>query len=145
MGVSGGKDSSVVASLLAEAIGSENVIGVLMPNGIQNDISYANDLVEYLGIKSLEVNIKGIVDEVLLAVGSTNSDIIPTITSQTDLNIPSRIKISVLYAISQSIDNSRVINTSNLSEDWIDMSHFMEILQELSHLWVCLHLMKLSS
>lgn len=119
LGVSGGKDSSVVAALLVEAIGKENVIGVLMPNGIQDDISYANDLVEYLEIQSVNVNIKSIVDSVLLAVGSIKSDIIPIITSQTGLNIPPRIRMSVLYAISQSIDNSRVINTSNLSEDWI--------------------------
>ena len=119
LGVSGGKDSSVVASLLVEALGRENVIGVLMPNGVQADISYAKDLVEYLGIESVEVNIKSITDEILLAVASIKSSLIPLITTQTTLNIPPRVRMSVLYAISQSIENSRVINTSNLSEDWV--------------------------
>lgn len=119
LGISGGKDSSVAAALLVEALGKENVIGVLMPNGVQDDISYANDLVEYLGIESVEVNIKSITDEVLLAVGAIGNDLLPLISSQTGLNIPPRIRMTLLYAISQSIDNSRVINTSNLSEDWI--------------------------
>ncbi len=119
VGVSGGKDSSVVAALLVEALGKENVIGVLMPNGIQNDISYANDLVDYLGIESVEVNIKSITDEILLAIGSIKSDLIPLITDQTSLNIPPRVRMTILYGISQSIDHSRVINTSNLSEDWV--------------------------
>ena len=119
LGVSGGKDSSVVAALLVEAIGKENVIGVLMPNGVQDDISYANDLVEYLGIESIEVNIKSITDEILLSVGSIENNLVPFISQQTILNIPPRVRMTVLYAISQSIDNSRVINTSNLSEDWI--------------------------
>lgn len=119
VGISGGKDSSVVAALLVEAIGKDNVIGVLMPDGVQNDISYANELVEYLGIKSTQVNIKNITDAVLLAVGSIDKSLIPIISRQTGLNIAPRVRMTTLYAISQSIDNSRVINTSNLSEDWI--------------------------
>ncbi|MDY0235659.1 MAG: NAD(+) synthase [Gudongella sp.] len=119
LGISGGKDSSVVAALLVKALGKENVIGILMPNGIQNDISYSNELVEYLGIPSIETNIKNITDSVLLAVDSIKNDIVPTVSRQTGLNIPPRIRMTVLYAISQSIDNSRVINTSNLSEDWV--------------------------
>ena len=38
IGISGGKDSSVVAALCAEALGKDRVIGVTMPNGIQPDI-----------------------------------------------------------------------------------------------------------
>ena len=45
VGISGGKDSSVVAALLVEALGKENVFGVLMPNGIQSDIDMAVKLV----------------------------------------------------------------------------------------------------
>lgn len=119
LGISGGKDSSVVAALLVEAIGKENVVGVLMPDGVQYDISYAKEVVEYLGIKSVEVNIKGITNEVLSAVGSIESGVLPSISKQTGLNIPPRVRMTLLYGISQSIDNSRVINTSNLSEDWI--------------------------
>lgn len=39
IGISGGKDSSVVAALCVEALGTERVIGVLMPNGRQKDIA----------------------------------------------------------------------------------------------------------
>lgn len=119
LGVSGGKDSSVVAALLVEAIGKENVIGVLMPDGFQDDIFYANDLVDYLGIESVEVNIKGITDAVLLAINLVDDHVLSDISRQTVLNIPPRLRMTVLYGISQSIPNSRVINTSNLSEDWI--------------------------
>ena len=58
LGISGGKDSSVVAALLVEALGKENVVGVLMPNGEQFDIDVSKDLVEFLGIKSVTINIK---------------------------------------------------------------------------------------
>ena len=41
IGISGGKDSSIVAALCVEALGKDRVIGVLMPNGEQSDISYS--------------------------------------------------------------------------------------------------------
>ena len=41
IGISGGKDSSVVAALAVAAYGKENVVGVLMPDGIQPDIDYS--------------------------------------------------------------------------------------------------------
>ena len=57
IGVSGGKDSSVVAALCVKALGSENVVGVLMPDGVQGDISFAEELCEILDIKCTTVNI----------------------------------------------------------------------------------------
>ena len=67
VGLSGGKDSSVVAALCVEALGKENVFGVMMPNGEQFDIDVSHKLAEHLGIKSIVVNIKdayeGIVGE----------------------------------------------------------------------------------
>ena len=50
VGISGGKDSSIVAALCVEALGKDRVIGVLMPNGEQADIDMAKLLVEHLGI-----------------------------------------------------------------------------------------------
>lgn len=119
IGISGGKDSSVVAALCVKALGKENVIGVLMPNGIQDDISYARDLCSFLEIQNAEVNIVDIANEFKDLLNMINRNIIPGVSQQTKLNLPPRIRMSLLYAISQSIDNSRVINTSNLSEDWI--------------------------
>ena len=119
IGISGGKDSSVVAALCVKALGKENVIGVLMPDGIQNDISDSKDICEFLGIESIEVNIEGMTKSFLDALNGIDKNIVPNVSKQTILNLPPRVRMTLLYAVSQSIDNSRVINTSNISEDWI--------------------------
>lgn len=114
VGISGGKDSSVVAALCVEALGKDRVIGVLMPNGEQHDIDMAKLLVNHLGIKHYIINIKDAV------VGLTGS--IPfELSKQSRENIPPRIRMSTLYAVSQS-NNGRVANTCNLSEDWVGYS-----------------------
>jgi len=116
VGISGGKDSSVAAALCVEALGKERVIGVLMPQGNQHDIDMAYKLVNHLGIKHYVINIKDAVDAIL---NSFPKDI--EITPQTIQNIPPRIRMSTLYAVSQS-SNGRVCNTCNLSEDWVGYS-----------------------
>lgn len=122
LGISGGKDSSIAAALCVEALGKERVIGVLMPNGEQADIEMARLLVKHLGIRSIEVNIKAAVDGVLNGIeeGEQNSLSIE-ISQQTRENLPPRIRMSTVYAISQSM-NGRVVNTCNLSEDWVGYS-----------------------
>ena len=117
VGISGGKDSSVVAALLVEALGKERVIGVLMPKGIQPDIADAQEVVSLLGIRSYEINIKDSVDGILKGLESAGIEI----SQQTIINLPARIRMSTLYAVSQS-NNGRVANTCNLSEDWIGYS-----------------------
>jgi len=116
VGISGGKDSSVAAALCAEALGKDRVIGVLMPQGEQHDIDMAYKLVNHLGIKHFEVNVKDAVDGIL---NNLPKEI--EITAQTKQNIPPRIRMSTLYAVSQSV-NGRVCNTCNLSEDWVGYS-----------------------
>ena len=114
IGISGGKDSSVVAALCAEALGKDRVIGVLMPCGEQQDIDMARLLVKHLGIRHYIINIKDAVD------GITRN--IPfEMSSQSRINLPPRIRMSTLYAVSQS-HNGRVVNTCNLSEDWVGYS-----------------------
>lgn len=113
VGISGGKDSSVTAALCVEALGKERVIGVLMPCGEQHDIDCAKQLVTHLGIKHYIVNIKSAVDGLIDAMPN-DMEILP----QTKTNLPARIRMSTLYAISQS-NNGRVANTCNLSEDWV--------------------------
>ena len=111
VGISGGKDSSIVAALCVEALGKDRVIGVLMPNGEQADIDMAKLLVEHLGIRHYIVNIRDAVE------GVTNS--IPfELSKQSRENLPPRIRMATLYAVSQS-NNGRVANTCNLSEDWV--------------------------
>ena len=117
IGISGGKDSSVVAALCVEALGKDRVIGVLMPNGVQSDISDSEQLVEHLGIKYFVCNIKEAAD------GVTNSLLecgLP-LNEQARINLPPRIRMSTLYAVSQTL-NGRVANTCNLSEDYVGYS-----------------------
>ncbi len=114
VGISGGKDSSVVAALCVEALGKDRVIGVLMPNGEQSDIDMAELLVNTLGIKHYTVNIKDAFDGVV-------KNLPFEITDQTRQNLPPRIRMATLYAVSQS-HNGRVANTCNLSEDWVGYS-----------------------
>ncbi len=111
VGISGGKDSSVVAALCVEALGKDRVIGVLMPNGEQADIDMAKLLVNHLGIRYHIVNIKAAVDGVINSIPFELSE-------QSRQNLPPRIRMSTLYAVSQS-NNGRVANTCNLSEDWV--------------------------
>ena len=114
VGISGGKDSSVVAALSVEALGKDRVIGVLMPNGEQSDIDMARKLVEFLDIRNFEVNNKDAVCGVLNNLPFNGYDI----SEQTVTNLPARIRMATLYAISQSM-NGRVANTCNLSENWV--------------------------
>ena len=116
VGISGGKDSSVVAALCCEALGKERVIGVLMPCGEQFDIDCAYALVDHLGIKRYEVNIKDAVEGIKSAMPKELA-----LTSQTLNNIPPRVRMTTLYAVSQSC-NGRVANTCNLSEDYVGYS-----------------------
>ena len=114
VGISGGKDSSVAAALCVEALGKDRVIGVLMPQGEQHDIDMAYLLVNTLGIKHFVVNI----GETVKAL----KDSMPIeLSNQSVVNLPPRIRMATLYAISQS-NNGRVVNTCNLSEDWVGYS-----------------------
>lgn len=114
VGISGGKDSSVVAALCVEALGKDRVIGVLMPNGEQSDIDKAKLLVDTLGIQHFIINIKDAFDGVMNQLPFEP-------TEQTRQNLPPRIRMATLYAVSQS-HNGRVVNTCNLSEDWVGYS-----------------------
>ncbi len=116
IGISGGKDSSIAAALCVEALGKDRVIGVLMPCGEQADIDCALQLVHHLGIKYYVINVKAAVDGVMSAMPEDLE-----ITAQSRTNLPPRIRMSTLYAVSQSL-NGRVVNTCNLSEDWVGYS-----------------------
>lgn len=119
IGISGGKDSTVAAALLVEALGKDRVVGVMMPNGIQPDIADSERIIEYLGINSYFVNIYDIYDAQIKAIRANE---IP-ISDDTKINLPPRIRMATLYAIAQSLPNGgRVINTCNASEDFVGYS-----------------------
>lgn len=122
IGISGGKDSSVVAALCVEALGRERVVGVTMPNGIQPDIADSNRLIAHLGIAHLEVNIGNAFHALMTEVGEKLQEGLNSVLStQTRINLAPRLRMSALYAVSQSL-NGRVANTCNLSEDWVGYS-----------------------
>lgn len=117
IGISGGKDSSVTAALCVRALGADRVIGVLMPNGDQYDIDVSEALVKHLGIRSFVVNIKDAYNGVVNAAKTAGVKL----SNQSYINLAPRLRMSTLYAVSQSY-NGRVINTCNLSEDWVGYS-----------------------
>ena len=121
IGISGGKDSSVVAALCAEALGKDRVIGVTMPNGVQKDISDSMRLINHLGIRYCCVNIGDTYNALMAAVKEQLGTLGVDVSGQTTINMPPRLRMTTLYAISQSM-NGRVANTCNLSEDWVGYS-----------------------
>ncbi|MDO4870234.1 MAG: NAD(+) synthase [Bacillota bacterium] len=114
IGVSGGKDSSVVAALCAEALGRDRVLGVMMPKGEQFDIDVSHALIDHLGIEGIVLNVGEACDAVEREITAQFGE--PS--AQTKTNLPPRIRMAMLYAMSQSV-NGRVANTCNLSEDWV--------------------------
>ncbi len=121
IGISGGKDSSIVAGLCVEALGRDRVIGVTMPNGVQKDISDSMKLINHLGIKYCCVNIGETYNALMGAVKEQLATLGKDVASQTVINMPPRLRMTALYAVSQSM-NGRVANTCNLSEDWVGYS-----------------------
>ena len=127
IGISGGKDSSVVAALLAEALGKDRVVGVMMPNGIQSDIADSREIISRLGIRSLTVNIADGVNGLSAAINEALSQGgIPgtkELSRDSMINMPPRLRMSTLYAIAQALPHGgRVVNTCNGSEDYIGYS-----------------------
>ena len=114
VGISGGKDSAIVAALCCAALGKNRVIGIKMPNGNQEDIEDANKIINYLGIRSYEVNIGNICNTIYAEVENN----LPKASEQTIINVPPRIRMTILYAFAQSL-NGRVANTCNASETFV--------------------------
>lgn len=122
IGISGGKDSSVVAALCVKALGKDKVFGVMMPNRVQDDIDKSELLIKTLGIKSARINIGDTVDaltnDTCSSMGIEKKDLNLLFTS----NTPARIRMTTLYGVAAIIGNARVANTCNLSEDYVGYS-----------------------
>ena len=116
IGISGGKDSSVAAAVCVKALGKDRVIGVIMPQGEQADIAYSRLLVDTLGIKSYTINIG---DTVSTFMNELSKHMEPS--EQARVNPPARVRMTTLYAVA-ACHNGRVVNTCNLSEDWVGYS-----------------------
>lgn len=121
IGISGGKDSTVTAALCVKALGKINVIGVLMPNGVQYDIQDSIDICNYLGIKYLRINIYDAYNSITDYIENELQRLcnLNHITKQTKINLAPRLRMSVLYGVAQSIDGGRVMNTTNACEAFV--------------------------
>jgi NAD+ synthase len=111
IGISGGLDSSLNAALCVEAIGSSNVIGVLLPDGEQHDIDDAFSVAAHLDISHYEINMKPVMDAFYKALedaGLTPNELVYR-------NSPARMRSTFLYAVC-AIENGRFCNNANLSE-----------------------------
>ena len=117
VGISGGKDSTIVAYLCAAALGPERVIGVKMPNGEQYDIACADRVISELGIEDYQINIKNIVDTINKELEVPFDEL----SNSVIYNIPPRVRMTVLYAAAAAL-GGRVANTSNYSERYIGWS-----------------------
>lgn len=118
VGISGGKDSTVVAMLLCAIFGKERVYGIMMPQGMQSDIDDSMEVCSILGIHHTIVNIGESVDALTSQIWQNRSESNIYPTKDMEINLPARIRMSTLHAIGQCVDG-RVINTSNLSEDMV--------------------------
>ncbi|MDO5702105.1 MAG: NAD(+) synthase [Lachnospiraceae bacterium] len=127
IGISGGKDSSIAAALCAEALGKERVLGIMMPNGVQADISDSRRLVEFLGIPHAELNI-GPAYDAMKAMISGSKELheisgVDGISRDAEINLPPRLRMASLYAAAQMLpEGGRVVNTCNASEDYVGYS-----------------------
>ena len=120
IGISGGTDSSIVAALLVRALGKENVIGVMMPNGHQHDQNMSREIIELLGIKAYDINI----EEPVKALAKNIGEAMGVDPNEKDIyatNTPARIRMTTLYGVCALV-GGRVVNTCNLSEDYVGYS-----------------------
>lgn len=114
IGISGGIDSAVAAALCYVALGKERCVGVVIPNMYQEDLPLANI------ISMLYCH-----ENVCINIGKTYADILTQLTDnriiasdQTRINLPARLRMSILFAVAQSV-GGMVVNTSNLSESYV--------------------------
>lgn len=114
IGMSGGKDSTIVAALCCEALGKDRVFGVIMPNTAMKDSDIAVEICEYLDIDYMDINIGEAYDSLTEELAANDIKL----SSNAATNLPARLRMSTLFMVAQSM-NGRVANTCNFSEDYI--------------------------
>lgn len=119
VGMSGGKDSFVTAKLCADALGSENVFGLIMPNGKMADIEIAKEECEILNIKHEIINIENICSEIIEKIKIVEN--VNSLSEVAEINLAPRVRMTYLYTLAGN-KNYLVVNTSNLSEIMIGYS-----------------------
>lgn len=120
IGISGGKDSTIIAALASKIFGKENVIGVSMPCGMQKDISDVHRVFDILGIGKFTIDIEKAVDSLEIQV----EDCGLRLSDDSCVNLPPRIRTATLFLVAQSYAGGMVVNTGNLSESVTGYSTF---------------------
>ena len=119
LGISGGKDSSVASALCARALGPENVYGIMMPDGVQKDISDSMRVCESTGIRHRIVNINEMHTALLKAVDAGSNgeieDFPVPFSEESNVNVGPRLRMTSLRYVAQAI-GALVCGTGNLSE-----------------------------
>jgi len=115
LGLSGGIDSALVAYLLRDALGKENVLAIMMPYKSSNpdSLNHAKLVVEDLGINSKTIEITDMID----AYFKNEKEA----TSLRMGNKMARERMSILFDYS-SKENALVIGTSNKTEIYLGYS-----------------------
>ncbi len=114
IGLSGGMDSSLVAAVAVEALGNENVVGVLMPSmySSKSSVEDAEKLARNLGIRTYTIGIKEVFDSYLKVLEPIFAGTQPNITEE---NLQARIRGNYLMALSNKF-GWLVLTTGNKSE-----------------------------
>ena len=121
IGISGGKDSTVCAAICARALGPENVYGVMMPDGVQKDISDSIEVCKVLGINKKTVNIgkmHNALHEELHFDDEAEGEFAVTFDKESDINVGPRLRMTTLRYIAQFL-GARLVGTGNLSESTV--------------------------
>ena len=115
LGISGGKDSSVVAAICVAALGKEHVHGILLPCGIQKDISCSYQLVDHLGIDYDVQDIETLVKESLALVPGADK------SYDAKTNAPARIRMNQIMVTAQT-HGWLMANTCQRNEECVGFS-----------------------
>jgi len=124
IGISGGKDSGVVAGLFTEALGKENVIGVTMPCHTIKEAKVDAKLVsDYYGFKLVNFDIGGVFDAFKGELTNLG-DFTEEETKNSDINLKPRLRMATLYylaALYSAVDKKKylVAGTSNKGELYV--------------------------
>ena len=114
IGISGGVDSTCVATLACKIFGPENVIGVSLPCDGQKDMSDVDTLFDYLKIKRITLDI----GDAFYSLKNGIENNVIDITEQCSTNMPARLRMTALFGIAQCIGGV-VINTCQRSESCV--------------------------
>ena len=138
IGISGGKDSTVVSTILKEALGADRVFGVLMPNSVQSDIHDSHELVNYIKIPHAVINVGDAYKPLLESVANVFSTSLNQLNPIALVNTAPRIRMTTLYAVAAQL-GYLVAGTGNRSEGfvgyftkWGDGAHDFNLLANLT-------------